>query len=242
MKHQKLNLLKHYNKLFFFTLKRFKGNNYKLMGDYFAQILIGEVEEFMSLRNKKILDVGGANGEFCKILSEKRKCDAINFDPNPGENAWKKTVVGFADNMPFMNKVFDFVINRGVLEHIPKNKRQASINEMYRVTKSGGICYILIPPWYNPHAGHNLKPFHLLPFGIAKFLRQIIFKDKIEANSLEEANLYPITFGEMSKMILLSGFKILATRDTHFRLHFLTKIPILREVAIPAVSFILVKE
>lgn len=112
---------------------------------------------------------------------------------------------------------------------------------MYRVTKVGGICYILIPPWYNPHAGHSLKPFHIFPFKVAKLLRQFVFRDKISANSFQEANLYPVSFGRMLKLISTTGFKLIATRDTHFRLHFLTRIPIIREIAVPSVAFILVK-
>ena len=242
MKTDKINLFNHYRKLLFYSLNRFKGNNISLMREYFAQILIMEIEEFLSVWNKKVLDVGGAKGEFCKVLSEQRKCDAINVDPSPGKYIWPKTKIAFADNIPFDDNEFDIVICRGVLEHIQTEKQQQSLSEMYRVSKTGGICYIVIPPWYNPHAGHSLKPFHIFPFKLAKFLRQLIFRTKIYINSFEEGGLYPITFSRMLKMISTSGFKLIATKDTHFRLHFLTKIPIIREIAVPAVAFILVKE
>lgn len=173
MENHKINLFNHYRKLCFFAFNRFRSNNYQLMREYFAQILIMEIEKFTPIWNKKILDVGGARGEFCKVISEKRKCDAINLDPYPGKYIWPKTIIGFADNMPFDDNEFDLVICRGVLEHIPKEKQQQSVNEMYRVTKIGGICYIMIPPWYNPHAGHHLKPFHIFPFKLAKYLRQL---------------------------------------------------------------------
>lgn len=240
MKSKNVNLLNHYQKLLFFAFSRFKGNNYQLMREYFTQILIMEIEEFMPLWNKKVLDVGGARGEFCKVISEQRKCDAVNLDPYlyKGEYAWP-TKIGFADDMPFDDGEFDLVICRGVLEHIPTGKQQQSVNEMYRVTKTGGICYIMIPPWYNPHAGHHLKPFHILPFKLARCLRRLIFRNKLKANSLEEAHLYSITFKRMLKMISTSGFEVLATRDTHFRLHFLTKIPVIREIAVPSAVFIL---
>jgi ubiquinone/menaquinone biosynthesis C-methylase UbiE len=242
MKTDKIKLFNHYKRLLFYSFNRFKGDNYSLMREYFAQILIMEVEEFMSLENKKVLDIGGARGEFCKVIARKRKCDAINLDPYPGKYVWYKTKIGFADNIPFDDNEFDLVICRGVLEHIPIEKQQQSVNEMYRVTKIGGICYIMIPPWYNPHAGHTLKPFHIFSFKLAKFLRQLIFRNKINATSFEEAGLYPITFSRMLKMVSTSGFKVVTTKDTHFRLHFLTKIPVIREIAVPAVSFILVKE
>ena len=112
---------------------------------------------------------------------------------------------------------------------------------MHRVTKCGGICYIMIPPWYNPHAGHGLKPFHMFGFETAKRLRKLFFRQTISVNSFKEAGLYPITFKRMREMILKSGFKILDTKDTHLRLHFLTKIPLLREVLVSSVSFILKK-
>ncbi len=104
---------------------------------------------------------------------------------------------------------------------------------MYRAAKEGEICYIMIPPWYNPHAGHGLKPFHIFPFKLAKYLRQLFFRNKIKAKSFEEVGLYPITFKKMLNMISTSGFKIVTTEDTHFRLHFLAKIPIIRELMIP---------
>ena len=118
----KLNLLDHYKKLLYYSFNRFKGNNYSLMREYLAQILIMEVEEFMSLWNKRVLDVGGAKGEFCKILHKLRKCDTINVDISPRECIWPKTIMASADNLPFNDNVFDLVICRGVLEHIPKRK------------------------------------------------------------------------------------------------------------------------
>ncbi len=247
MKKKKISIINHYRKLWFYTFNRYKRNNYLLMREYFSKILIYELEEFILLWNKKVIDVGGGRGEFCKNLNKKRKCDTINLDPNPNQmnsnskSIWSKTICGYADAIPFGNNEFDLVICRGVLEHIPMEKQEDSINEMYRVTKVGGICYITIPPWYNPHAGHQLKPFHIFPFKLAKYLREMIFKNKINASSFEEFKLFKITFKKMIEMASLSGFKVVATKDTHFRMHFLTKIPIIREIMVPAVSFILIK-
>jgi ubiquinone/menaquinone biosynthesis C-methylase UbiE len=223
------------------------------MRDYFADIVIMELEEFIPLKNKKVLDVGGAQGQFCKVLSRKRECNAINLDPEPTRYLWPKpkniekhiwpnTRIAFADDMPFGDNEFDIGICRGVLEHIPNEKQQQSLNEMYRVTKFGGFFYIMIPPWYNPHAGHKLKPFHILPFNLAKHMRRLVFSNKVKASSLKEMELFPITFRRMLEIIAISGFDVVSTKDTHLRLHFLTKIPIIREIAVPAVAFILKKK
>lgn len=257
-------MIRHYLKLLYFTFNRFKGDNYRTMREYFCSLFICEIEKHISLEGSTILDVGGACGEFCRVLNENRTCNAINIDPYPDEALWagtaerkkfiksnsktKKdkiwpgTAIGFADRLPFENNRFDLVICRGVLEHIETGLQQKSLSEMFRVLKSGtGLCYILIPPWFNPHAGHQLKPFHYFPFRIAKFLRHIFFRNRIEDHSYAEARLYPITFRKMQKMIFNSGFRLLETRDFHFRMHFLTKIPVLREILVPSVAFILRK-
>ena len=234
-----MQLLFHYLKLIDFTFNRFKKGRYSEMREYFASILVREVEEQMPLQGKKVLDVGGAGGEFCRFLSERKSCLAVNLDPFPPEESWRDTVVGSAEKMPFLSDVFDLVICRGVIEHIPPENREKVLSEIRRVLVPGGICYLMIPPWYNPHAGHQLKPFHLLPYGLAKTLRQLFFRNRIEEGSLSELGLFPITFRQALKLAKAAGLKVLSTKDTHFRLHFLTKIPLIREVMVPAVVFLL---
>ncbi len=244
-----MNILDHYKKLWYFNFNRLKGDTYKEMREYFAGVFLAEIEEHMPVEGKRVLDVGGARGEFCRVLSEKRKCDAVNLDPSPyeygrysGEEIWRETVEGSAHDMPFEDGSFDLVLCRGVFEHIRSGWQQKALDEMYRVLKPGGLCYITVPPWYNPWAGHGLKPFHYFPFKVAKRLAEAAYGKRIEATSWEEKKLFPVTFRGMRKMISNSGFKTVDTIDTHFRMHFLTKIPILREVAVPAVAFILRKE
>ncbi|MBI4982278.1 MAG: class I SAM-dependent methyltransferase [Candidatus Omnitrophica bacterium] len=243
-----MNILKHYKKLWFFNFNRLKNNNYKLMREYFADLLIDDVEKFMVIKEKVVLDVGGARGEFCKVLSEKRNCLAYNLDPNPYEYGayddkfiWPQTKVGSAEQIPFDSNSVDLVVCRGVLEHIPTGKQQIALNEMFRVAKNGGWCYLAIPPWFNPTAGHGLKPFHYLPFSWAKAMAEIFYKKKIPACSWQEKRLFSITFSRMLAMIRSSGFELIATQDVHLKMHFLTKFPILREFMIPTVAFILKK-
>ncbi len=211
------------------------------MRRYLARVLIMELEEFIDLDDCQVLDVGGARGEFCQVLHQLRGCRATNVDPDPGIPLWPDTVRCFADDIPLASNRFDLVICRGVLEHIPTVRQQASIREMFRVTRPGGLCYFLIPPWFNPHAGHTLKPFHVLPFKAARFLRQLWFRESIPARSYAEAGLYPITFRRMLRLISGAGMRLLATRDSHFRLHFMTRIPVLRELLVPSAAFILKK-
>lgn len=235
------NIFRHYRNLWFFNFHLYEGNNYQLMDEYFARLMIEEIEQYTPMWDKRIIDVGGATGDYCKILSEERRCDAVNLDPNPKNYIWPNTIVAGAEAIPFDDDEFDIVISRGVLEHIPDQLMQKSVDEMYRVTKPGGICYIVIPPWYNPHAGHDIKPFHVLPFPMAKRLCEIVFKRNVPGNSREELHLYKITHRKMMKMIQASNFRVLDTNDVHFRLHALTKVPLIREILVPAISYICVK-
>lgn len=248
MNHIKTNIFSHYRNLLHFALNRFKGSEYSSMREYFAGILIAEIEEYMPLKDKKVVDVGGARGEVCQVLEDARQCHAVNLEPFPerflaaGPITYEKTEVALAEDMPFENETFDLVICRGTLEHIPKDKQLQAVQEMFRVLKEGGICYLMIPPKFNPHAGHHVRPFHYFPFKVAKALRQFFFRNKIESNSYEEEGLFLLTFREIQKLVKASGFKLLDTKDTHLRLHFLTKLPVLRDIAVPAVAFILTKE
>jgi len=243
-----MNILNHYRKLLYFNFNRLKGDAYREMREYLAQVFIADIGRFMSLDGKRVLDVGGARGEFCKALSDKSSCAAVNLDPAPfeygkysGDFLWQDTVLGSADKMPFEDNEFDLVMCLGAFEHISSAKQQDSLNEMFRVTRPGGLCYVTIPPWFNPTAGHGLKPFHYFPFPIAKRLSEMTYGKKIEASSWAEKKLFPVTFQGMSKMISASGFRVIDTQDRHLRMHFLTRIPVLREVAVPAVAFILRK-
>lgn len=211
------------------------------MREYFAEVLIDDLEGFTALRGKRVLDVGGANGEYCLILNQERNCDAINLEPNPKNPVWPNTTIGVSDQIPFPDESFDVVICRGVLEHVPSNRLPSSLAEMYRVTKKDGLCYITIPPWCNPHAGHGLKPFHVFGFKAAKYLCELLMRKKITGNSFEDHGLYKVTYAKISCLLQETPYKLLATQDTHFRMHFLTRIPLIREIFVPAASFILKK-
>src|SRR3990167_975218 len=140
-----MNLFYHYRRLIKFA---FRGNRgFYEAREYLAKVLIEELEEFIDLRAKKVLDIGGERGEFCKVLAEKRKCKAINLEPQELDFV-HKTIPGTADKLPFKNREFDVVLLRGVLQHIPTKEKSKSLLEMRRVLKNGGIAYIMIPPWW----------------------------------------------------------------------------------------------
>lgn len=236
-----MNLLKHYATLIYYTFYRFKPGQYARMQRYFADVTYKELSMYQDLRGKRILDVGGGSGEFCRVLEERAPgSEVTNLEPGTeqGDWIWHRTIHQGAENMPFPDNHFDMIMCRGVIEHMTPEIKVASLKEMYRVLKPGGICHIMTQPWWNPNAGHQLKPFHIFPFPVAKFLRQLIFRNKIKGNSYADEHLWPSTFRGMRKLIENAGFKYERGLDTHLKLHFMTKIPVLREILVPSVAFI----
>lgn len=232
-----MNIIRHYLTLIKFASRGNKG--FYEAREYLAEILIEELEEFIDLRGKKVLDIGGERGEFCKILSEKRNCQAINLEPRK-LNFVHKTIRGRADKLPFKNGEFDLVLLRGVLQHIPTEQKLKSLGEMRRVLKNGGIAYLMIPPWWSPLSGQNIKPFQYFGFPIAKHFSNTIMRRKISASNLAELGLWPMTFRLTVSYIKQANFKILKTTDILGRFHFLTKIPVINEL-LNSVGFILQK-
>jgi len=229
-----MNIFKHYQNLIKFC---FQGNcGYVASRFYLAEVLIEELGEWVDLKNKKVLDVGGERGEFCQALVQKKHCQAVNLEPKKLDFVWK-TVSGRADNLPFKDKSFDVVLLRGVLQHIPTFKKEKSLREIHRVLKNHGLLYIMVPPWFSPLSGQDIKPFQYFPFKMARHLRNSIFDSQIKANSLAELGLWPMTFGATQKLIKKTNFRILKTTDILFRFHFLTRLPIVREL-LPSVGWV----
>ncbi|MBM2820564.1 MAG: Methyltransferase type 11, partial [Candidatus Berkelbacteria bacterium] len=156
-----------------------------------------------------------------------------------GKFVWK-TVRGNAQKLPFKNEEFDLILLRGILQHIPTKDKLESAREMNRVLKNGGIAYIMIPPWYSPLSGQELKPFQIFGFHLAKHFSNTIMGRKISAKKLAELGLWPMTFKSTMQYIEKTKFKILKTTDILGRMHFLTKIPVIREL-LNSVGFILRK-
>jgi SAM-dependent methyltransferase len=53
-----------------------------------------------------------------------------------------ESVTGSAEMLPFLSSAFDGVWSFGLLHHLPSSIAQKAIEEMFRVTRSGGYCVI----------------------------------------------------------------------------------------------------
>ena len=84
-----------------------------------------------------ILDIGPVRG--FKPYFEAKGCNYISIDINSSTAMVKMD----ATQMRFSDDTFDFIICSHVLEHIKDDIR--AIKEMFRVLRSEGVCYIMVP-------------------------------------------------------------------------------------------------
>lgn len=105
-----------------------------------------------------ILDLGCGNGELCKKLSEKGfNVYGIDCSNKAIENAKKKDFkshynVMDASELCFESEYFDFTIIKAVFTVVPDAfVRKKIMEEVYRVTKQGGLIYIadFAQTWWN---------------------------------------------------------------------------------------------
>ncbi len=127
---------------------------------YYEPILRILKKENAFFRKKKVLDVGSGTGTFIRVLRKvfKSSFEAVGTDISPfGRKFHKdkriKFILADARKLPFKDESFDFVFSIDMLEHILNP--QEAIEEMYRVTKKGGLILIRTRNYRSPLTTHN---------------------------------------------------------------------------------------
>lgn len=104
---------------------------------------------FKSGKNKKLLDLGCGKGKFLEVAVQ-RELQVFGLDLSDyAVEKGKKIVpmahllVGDAENLPFPDNCFDYVVSYATLEHIPNQEK--AIQEMSRILARGGRAVVLVP-------------------------------------------------------------------------------------------------
>jgi SAM-dependent methyltransferase len=130
-----------------------------------------------------VLDVASGGKPYWRsnVLMDKFVFDNSERDANLVID--RDFVVGDVNKMPFKDKVFDFVIARHILEHLPHP--ELFIKELERVAKAG---YIETPSSFS----ENLYgwPFHLWEVDVENNILMIKSKEKNENKQLKKLSKY----------------------------------------------------
>lgn len=183
------------------------------------------------LANSLILDLGSGNGYFIfDVLKHYPKQD-ITFigldiaEPNIERlNYWAKEehldniigLLGEAENLPFADGIFDFVICSEVIEHL-FNPEQA-IKHMYRSLKKGGRLFITTPARPVTDFWNTL---FWVPVKIVRFLKR--------KPSPELAYDQPLDRKKLRNYLTKAGFNILRLEQNAIMPHesYVAKMPLM---------------
>ncbi|MCS7119024.1 MAG: methyltransferase domain-containing protein [Archaeoglobaceae archaeon] len=118
---------------------------------FYSKEMRKKVVEMAELnRDSLVLEVGSGTGFTTEEIAKIVPLDnifCVDITPEQIKRAKAKMnakfVIGDAENLPFKDKIFDSAISAGSIEYWPNPLR--GIEEMVRVTKSGGKIVILAP-------------------------------------------------------------------------------------------------
>jgi ubiquinone/menaquinone biosynthesis C-methylase UbiE len=121
----------------------------------FDNILNNKLFDPTWLKDKKVLEIGCANGkDFIQFFNgfEGLEITGLDTDIYNFEQTNVSFVQADASNIPFDDKYFDLTVSLGVLEHIqPVEKLCDVIAEINRVSKSYIILVPSISTFFEPH-------------------------------------------------------------------------------------------
>lgn len=87
-----------------------------------------------------LLEIGSGSLGICPYL--KRQITGVDIVFAPKTHPLLKPVRSSAENLPFKDKTFDFVLSVDVLEHLSVKQRKKAIKEMVRVAQKGIVIGI----------------------------------------------------------------------------------------------------
>ncbi|MFJ1594845.1 class I SAM-dependent methyltransferase [Kitasatospora albolonga] len=122
-----------------------------------------QVERYLPLEGKVVVDIGGGNGYFTQEF-RRRGAQSYLFEPDRGElgdprpQGPRNTVVADGYLLPLADGAADVAFSSNVLEHVADP--HTFLSEMARVTRPGGLIYVSFTNWYSPWGGHEWAPWH----------------------------------------------------------------------------------
>ncbi len=155
------------------------------------------------IEKKQILDIGGGlrideTKNNRKDLSRDWilpfiKQEGIHYQILDKVAEYNPDIVGDIHDLPFGDNTLDAIICIAVLEHVEEPWR--AIQEMYRVLKPGGYCFIYVPFlfYYHPMKGYYKDFYRFTKDGLTYLLRDfsVVEMTNVRGSISTACNLFP---------------------------------------------------
>lgn len=137
--------------------------DYRAFQAYQALLVIEYLKKWRVWREGQlVLDLGSGIGGYSQQMVE-HGARVLSLDmviAGPRFGTMHSPIVANALYIPIRDETVDLVFCASLIEHISDPLKL--LNEIQRVMKTGGYCYISFPPFYSPRGGHEFSPFHYL--------------------------------------------------------------------------------
>jgi 2-polyprenyl-3-methyl-5-hydroxy-6-metoxy-1,4-benzoquinol methylase len=112
------------------------------------------LERFRKIDNQKILDFGCGNGYIGHFFSGG---NSVSYADVKNKMAFcHNNFIKITNNFVQTKQKFDIIISNHVIEHVPNQEEH--LNEIFRLLKKGGVCYLAFPNHIFPLENHTKIP------------------------------------------------------------------------------------
>ncbi len=177
-------------------------SDYKQFQAFQATLILKHLQQFgLEVRGRVVLDLGSGLRGYSDELARRGAKAVISLDlealvPPAAESTYP--LVADALHIPLADATVEFVFCASLIEHVASPN--LLLEEIRRVLRPDGWCYLSFPPFYSPRGGHEFAPFHYLGERFALRIHRLLgrpspawvnrlYKPVVRPNSLSA--LYP---------------------------------------------------
>jgi ubiquinone/menaquinone biosynthesis C-methylase UbiE len=199
------------------------------------------------LRGKRVLDFGCGHGDQSFALHRKYACEVTGLDIQ--EHFISAARAKYGERVRYTTELgderYDVVISQNSMEHF-RNPQQV-LADMRRVLAPGGVVLVTFgPPWFAPYGSH-MHFFCRIPWLQLWFSERAVMKvrsryrrDGAKRYVDVEGGLNQMSLAKFERLARESGLKVHSIEYHGVRrMHWLTRVPLLREFFTTHVTAIL---
>jgi SAM-dependent methyltransferase len=243
-----------YIKLWKLSRRRLRSEeDYREFQAFQAALIFSYLQDWgVHFEKRPVLDLGSGVGGYSREMT-KREARVISLDlTQPLSKTSGLSLVADALSIPLRDESVSFVLCASLIEHVIDPARL--LEEIRRVLKKKGHCYLSFPPFYSPWGGHEFSPFHYLGEDWAIRLKgqrrevpewvsnlyEISTAPQSFAKLYQDWGLFKMTVAKARHLIDVSGLEMLNISTRYLPVSFI-RWPVLGEVLTWHAQFLLKK-